>query len=404
LARASARLEAPGINTVGADGTTLVWQEAKGANVLDVDGNRFVDLTSGFGVAAVGHRHDAVIAAVREQAGLLLHGLADVHSHPNRVRLARLLLKQAPVEDAQVFFAVSGSDAVEIALKTALLATGREGVLVFEPAYHGLSLGALQLSSRPAFRQPFAAHFHPSVDRLPFGCPASQIDAWLRHHPEAACIVIEPIVGREGILLPPSGWLGELRRLCRQHRVLLVADEIFTGFGRTGRWFAVDHEDVRPDLLCCGKALGGGLPMAAVIGRRDLFAAWERDGEALHTGTFVGHPLSCAAALATLGVMRSERLPGRAARLGRQVEECLSTWSERYATVVATRGRGLMWGVEMETAETATQLTRTLLERGVLALAGGPVGRVLQILPPLVISEPQLFGALDIIESSLQDL
>jgi 4-aminobutyrate aminotransferase-like enzyme len=404
LARQSSRHEAPGINTVAADGTTLVWQEAKGTNVLDVDGNRFVDLTSGFGVAAIGHRHKAVIDAVRKQAGLLLHGLADVHSHANRARLARLLLELTPVEDAQVFFAVSGSDAIEVALKTALLATGREGVLTFEPAYHGLSFGALQLTSRPEFRQPFAAHFHTCVDRLPFGCSAAEIDGWLRRHPRTGCVVVEPIVGREGILVPPTGWLGELHRLCVRHQVLLIADEIFTGFGRTGRWFAVDHEDVEPDLLCCGKALGGGLPIAAVIGRRDLLAAWGRDGEALHTGTFVGHPLSCAAALATLGVMRSGRLPGRAARLGRRVEKILGTWSARYATVIDIRGRGLMWGVEIETAEAAHQLTGTLLERGVLALAGGPEGRVLQLLPPLAIHESQLLGALDIIESSLADI
>jgi len=404
LARRSARYEAPGINAVRPDGTTLVWQEALGTNVLDVDGNRYLDLTAGFGVAAVGHRHAAVVAAIRDQAGLLVHGLGDVHSHLERSALAHQLLQLAPIEDAQVFFGVSGSDAVEIALKTALLATRRERVLVFEPAYHGLSLGALQLTSRPAFRQPFADRFRDTVDRLPFGCATGEIDRWLGRHPQTACVIVEPIVGREGILLPAPGWLTELGRLCRQHEVLLVVDEIFTGFGRTGRWFAVDHENVKPDLLCCGKSLGGGLPIAAVVGRRSLLAAWDQKGEALHTGTFVAHPVSCAAALATLRVMKSERLPRRAARLGHLIENRLQSWSQRYPTVAATRGRGLMWGVELHDSETAYRLTRALLAHGVIALAGGAEGRVLQLLPPLVISERQLSRALEILELSLEEL
>ena len=404
LARRSARYEAPGINTVDPDGTTLVWREAKGANVLDVDGNRYLDFTAGFGVAAVGHRHPAVVAAIRDQAGLLVHGLADVHSHPGRSELARQLVRLAPVDDAQVFFAVSGSDAIEIALKTAFLATHRDRVLVFDPAYHGMSLGALQLTSRSAFRKPFAHTLGNRVDRLPFGCPEAELDNWLRRHPQTACVIVEPIAGREGIVLPPPGWLGELRRLCTQHHVLLVADEIFTGFGRSGRWFAVDHEGVRPDVLCCGKALGGGLQVAAMIGRRDLLSSWDRDGEALHTGTFVAHPMACAAALATLGVIRSARLPGRAARLGRLVEVRLRTWEGGFESVVATRGRGLMWGVEMADSDTAHRLTLNLLARGVIALAGGPDGRVVQLLPPLVISDSQLNAALEIVESALVDI
>ena len=404
LARHSTRLEAPGINAVGPDGTTLVWQEAKGANVLDVDGNRYVDLTAGFGVAAVGHRHPAVVAAIRQQSGTLIHGLGDVHSHPRRSELAREVLKQTPVDAGQVFFGVSGSDAVEIAVKTAMLATGSAGVLTFEPAYHGLSLGALNLTSRPEFREPFAEHLHANVHRLSFGCPSAEIANWLRRHPEASCVVVEPTVGREGVLLPPLGWLPELRRLCSQHQVLMIADEIFTGFGRTGRWFAVDHESVRPDLLCCGKALGGGLPIAAVVGRRDLMVAWKKSGEALHAGTFAAHPLSCAAALATLRVIRSERLVQRSARLGRQVASRLRDWPENHPSVLAVRGHGLMWGVELANSATAHRLTRTLLGRGVLALAGGPSGRVLQLLPPLVISESQLFGALDILAAALEEI
>ena len=193
LSRRSARYESPGINALGPEGTTVVWQEARGANVMDVDGNRYLDLTAGFGVAAVGHRHPAVAAAVRRQTGLLLHGLGDVHSHANRAELAKQIQLQTPVDDGQVFFGVSGSDAIEIALKTAFLATGKNRVLAFDSAYHGLSLGALQLTSRAAFRQPFANTLGDFVDRLPFATAPEKIDSWLRRHPTTACVVVEPV-------------------------------------------------------------------------------------------------------------------------------------------------------------------------------------------------------------------
>lgn len=396
--------EAPGINTLGAGLLSLVWEEARGSNVLDVDGNRFVDLTSGFGVAAVGHRHPAVVAAVRRQSGRLLHGLADVHPHRLRIDLAERLSALAPVDDPTVYFAVSGADALEVALKTAILATGHQRILAFTPSYHGLTLGALALSSREAFRLPFAHHLSRIVERLPFGAPLADLTTRLDDGPPFAAVVVEPIVGREGILLPPTGWLSALSRLCRARGTLLVADEVFTGFGRTGALFAVEDETVRPDLLACGKALGGGLPIAAVIGRRELMAAWNRGGEALHTGTFVAHPLACAAALATLGVLDQEALPQRAARLGRAIGPRLAAWPSRFAAVHEIRGRGLVWGVELHSHAGAAHAVSEALAHGVLWLAGGPEGRVAQIVPPLVISERQLSDALDRLETVLAGL
>lgn len=404
LSRRLAVREAAGINTLVDGAPSLLWEEARGANVLDVDGNRFVDLTSGFGVAAVGHRHPRVVAAVRLQAGRLLHGMADVHAHPGRVELAGRLAALAPVDEPTVYFAVSGSDALEIALKTAVLATGRGRVVAFDPSYHGLTLGALALSSRPSFREPFLGHLSPAVERLPFGASPEAVAASLSRRPAVAAVVVEPIVGREGVLLPPAGWLAALARLCRAHGALLVVDEIFTGLGRTGTLFAVETEGVRPDLLCCGKALGGGLPIAAVVGRRPLLAAWERGGEALHTGTFVAHPLSCAAALATLDVLRSERLVARAATLGRELAPRLAEWPKRFPQVVAVRGRGLLWGVELGSRAAAARAVAGGLAHGVLWLAGGPEGRVAQIVPPLAVARHQLDGALSRLETVLAEL
>jgi 4-aminobutyrate aminotransferase-like enzyme len=417
LAEALSRLEAPGVNTIAAAAGAeppIVWESARGANVRDVDGNRYVDLTSGFGVAAVGHRHPRVVAAVRRQAGRLLHGLGDVHAHPQRVELAARLVRLAPVDDPQVFFATSGAEAVEIALETALAATGRPGIVAFSPSYHGLTLGALSVTSRPEFRAPFAPYLHPHVRRLAFGCPPAALAAALAgsstgaaatagHAGAAGAVILEPIVGREGVLVPPPGWLAAVARTCREAGALLVADEIFTGFGRTGHLFAVEAEGVRPDLLCCGKALGGGLPIAAVLARRPLFEIWRTPGEALRTSTFLANPLACAAALAVLDVLERDRLPARAARLEPRLAARLGTWPGRLPAVAGVRGRGLLWGIELRSRDAAGRCVAAARRRGVLILAGGPEGSVAQLAPPLTIAEPQLAAALDLLEESLAE-
>lgn len=400
---------APGISTVVGGEPSLVWQEALGANVLDVDGNVFVDLTSGFGVASIGHRRPEVVAAIALQAAYLVHALGDVSAHPARLYLARRLVDLAPIasaedDKAQVFFAVSGADAVEIALKTALAATARPGVVAFDPGYHGLSAGALAATSRPEFRAPFSAHLHPHVERFAFGGPLEPLAARLERR-DVGAVIFEPVVGREGVLFPPAGWLEALAGITRRSGALLIADEIFTGFGRTGHRFAVEAEAVRPDLLCCGKALGGGLPVAAVLGRRSLFAVWNTAGEALHTATFLAHPLACAAALAALDVLETERLAERALRLGGSlIGPRLSSWPARFAAVREVRGRGMLWGIELKNPAAAKSLVAGALRGGVLLLAGGPRGTVAQIAPPLAISEPQLALALDVLEGVLPSM
>jgi 4-aminobutyrate aminotransferase-like enzyme len=399
----SARLashEAPGINTLGiADQAAVVWREALGANVVDVDGNRYIDLTGGFGVAAVGHRHPRVVAAVRAQTERLVHGLGDVAAHPARIELAERLSALAPLDEPRVHFAVSGADAVEIALKTALAATGRPRVIAFDPAYHGATLGALAVSSRAEFRAPFAAHLHPHVVRLPFGCATPLVDDELARG-DCAALLVEPVAGREGVRVPPAGWLSGLARVARDHGALLVVDEILTGGGRTGTLFAVEQEGVRPDLLCCGKALAGGLPFGAVIGSRALLEVWRTAGEALHTGTFVAHPLACAAALATLHVIDDESLVARAAQLAALVVERFDRITG-LPGVRSLRGVGALWGVELEDPGRARRAASECRAAGVLLLSGGASARVLQIAPPLVITDDQFCLALDIVQGAI---
>jgi acetylornithine/succinyldiaminopimelate/putrescine aminotransferase len=217
---------------------------------------------------------------------------------------------------------------------------------------------------------------------------------------DVAAFFVEPVQGK-GVHIPPPGYLAEATLLCRRHGALLVADEVLTGFGRTGRWFAVEHEGVAPDLLVVGKALGGGLPIAAVVGAAETMEAWRVDGEALHTATFVANPLACAAALAVLDVLEEDDLPARAAALEPALAARLAGWPERFAAVRAVRGRGLLWGVELADAAAAARLVAGALARGVLLLAGGPRGRVAQLVPPLSIADHQLDAALDVLEEVL---
>lgn len=401
LSATLAAAEAPVVNTIYNGKPSIVWKEAVGSNVIDVDGNRYIDLTAGFGVAAVGHRHPKVVEAVRDQSERLLHGLGDVHAHPSRVQLAERLRHISPIDDSQVYFAISGADAVEIALKTAHLSTGRAGVIAFEPAYHGLTLGALSVSSRAPFRSPFAEALRPGVHRLSRDCSQEELEGLLDRQPAIGSVIVEPIAGREGVLYPRSGWLQMLSHVCRDHDVVLIADEILTGFGRTGSLFAVQAEDIQPDLICCGKALAGGLPIGAVLGGRSLMASWEVEGEALHTATFLANPLSCAAALAVLGILEEEGLIDRAAALGETVGSRLRQW-ESSPQVAQIRGRGLLWGIEMEGGLAAT-IAAKALRRGVLVLPSGPEGRVLQICPPLTIARSQLDESLSILERLLEE-
>jgi len=394
--------EAPGINSLVAGTTAMLWAEALGSNVVDVDGNRYVDLTAGFGVAAVGHRHPAVVAAVREQGEQLVHGLGDVYAHPARLELAERLCALAPLAAPRVYFAVSGADAVEIALKTGRLHSGRPGVLAFDPAYHGTTLGALAATSRQAFREPFTGPLERLVHRLPYGASSEQIQEILERQPDIGTCLVEPVIGREATRWPPPGWLAALGDLCRRHEVVLAVDEIFTGFGRCGAWFVCREAGVEPDLVCCGKALGGGLPIAAVLGRKEVMGAWRSDGEARHTATFVAHPLACAAALATLEVIESEDLAGRARRLGHRFGQALEPLRNGPG-VTDIRGQGLLRAIELDSPSRAQTLSHHLLHQGLIALAGGASGTVLQLSPPLVITEQQLDHAAAVLHEVLAD-
>ncbi|HZO94495.1 MAG TPA: aspartate aminotransferase family protein [Candidatus Baltobacteraceae bacterium] len=409
LARELARYEAPGVTYLG-DDYPVFWERAEGALVWDLDGNRYLDLTSAFGVAATGHTNAAVVAAIETQARALIHGMGDVHPTEVRTRLLRRLAEIAPGDLTKTYLATSGSEAVEFALKTALLATKRPRFLAYHGAYHGLSLGALEVAGIDKFRAPFAPLVAERATFLPYpGRETSLEDALagvrraLARDGDIGAIVVEPIQGRGGVIVPPAGFLPGLRALCDELGLLLIVDEIYTGFGRTGTLFACEREGVVPDLLCIGKAIAGGVPLAATIGTPRVMDAWPVSaGEALHTSTFLGNPLACAAALAQIEEVERLDVCARAreheALLGERLDGLRSLPGVR-----DVRGVGCLWAVEFEHAGRANRVVVRGLANGLVLLQSGPTGTSVTIAPPLTIEERQLTRALDLFERTVRE-
>lgn len=403
----------------------VFWEGAAGANVRDVDGNVYVDLTGAFGVSVAGHGNPRVTQALRDQAGLLIHGMGDVHPPEAKVELLEILTRLAPWPHGRAVLGSSGSEAVEVALKTALLATGKPGVIAFEESYHGLTLGSLAVTEREYFRSPFRARLYPGVSFVPFpdtvreGAAAgprslealSRVLATGAGGHEVGAVIIEPIQGRGGVRIPPEGFLGEVCRLTREAGALLIFDEIFTGLGRTGSFFACQHEDVRPDLLCLGKGLGGGLPLSACVGSREVMDAWPLStGEAIHTSTFLGHPLACVAGTALLRELESQALVGRSRTLGEDLLKGLQEALGGVSGVLDVRGRGLFLGIEFGDPDTlepldgaAVKIAQEALRRGILVLPAGRQGHVLELSPPLVITRDQTDWAIPMLVGIIRE-
>jgi 4-aminobutyrate aminotransferase-like enzyme len=388
----------------------VFWESARGSTVTDVDGNRYLDFTSAFGVASAGHSNPHVAAAIAQQAARLMHGMGDVHPTEVRTKLLERLPGILPAGLTKTFLATTGAEAVEAAMKTAIVATGKPHFAAFKGGYHGLSLGALAVCGIERFREPFAAAVGGNTLLLDYPGDAAgvsaepavaEIRAALAARDDLAAVVVEPIQSRGGCVVPPPGFLAGLRAACADLGVLLIFDEIYTGFGRTGAWFAAHHEGVVPDVICIGKAFGSGFPISAAVARPEIMDAWpESTGEALHTSTYLGNPMGCAAALATIDDMERNALPARARRLGLALGSRLEALGDR-KRVVGVRGRGMMWGVQLRDAATADAVVKRALKGGLILVQSGPDGDVIAIAPPLVIAEEQLGRGLEILEDAI---
>lgn len=407
LASRLQRVESPNITCLTPQ-PPIFWEQAHGANVRDVDDNIYIDLTSGFGVANAGHANAAVAHAIAQQAQQLAHGLGDVYPAEVKVRLLERIASLLPGGLEVGILGSSGAEAVEAALKTAVMRTGRTGILAFTGAYHGLTYGALSVTHRSHFREPFRQQLHKEVYFAPFpqtdadrDPTLTAIDAVLEHH-DIGCIIVEPIQGRGGIVVPPDWFLPALRERCNGNTCLLIFDEIYVGMGRTGRWLACEHWNVVPDVVAIGKGLSGALPISATFGTTDAMAAWPPSaGEAIHTSTFIGNPIACAAALAQIKELESRNLLERAALLGDHIRNRVADWPARFPAVRSVRGIGLIQAIVLENEIIAQQMMHDCLQRGLLLLLEGAPARILAITPPAVITLQQLDFALDAIADLL---
>ena len=399
-----------------------------GARITDVDGNTYLDFAGGIGVMNVGHSHPAVVAAIQEQAALYTHTCAHVLTPPPYVELARRLTEIMPGSFAKKTLLVnSGAEAVENAIKIARAATGRSGVISFENSFHGRTNLALALTGkvRP-YRQDFGP-FAPNIHTLPYpyvyrcpqhsGTDGSDCHEWREALERAfltriaaeqvAAIIVEPVQGEGGFIVPPAHFLPELRDICTEHGILLIIDEVQSGFGRTGKLFAVEHAGVEPDLLLMAKSLAGGLPLAAVVGRAEYMDAPLPGGLG---GTYGGNPVACAAALAVLDVFAREGLTDRGRALGEQAMARMREWYGRYPLVGEVRGLGAMVAIELVTDRAqrtpATGAAGRILvearERGLILIKAGLYDNVIRLLMPLVTTDEELAEGLDILEAALE--
>ncbi len=382
----------------------VFWERAEGGNVWDADGNRYLDLTSGFGVATAGYGPEWQRRVYAEQPGLLAHAMGDVHPPVAKAALCRKLsevtFERWGAGPGKVILGSAGFEAVEAALKTARLATGKSGVVAFAGGYHGLGYGAVTATGWEFFRSPLRGQLAEFATFVPFPgmredpAAAALVVRRAVAETDAGAIVVEPVQGRGGVRIPPARFLAALRRVADETGALLIFDEIYTGLFRTGRWFACDHDHGGvPDIICLGKALTGSFPLSACVGRAEVMDAWpESRGEALHTSTFLGHPVGCAMALASLEYWSD-------AERESDVLRAESAWCHALAALMKcpgvkeVRGRGVLWGVEMEDAGRVQRVVKEGLKKGLILLGGGEDGRVLTLSPPAVLEKDEISRA-----------
>jgi 4-aminobutyrate aminotransferase len=411
--------------------TNLDIERGEGSWLITRDGQRYLDYTSGIGVTNTGHAHPRVAAAVAEQAGKLLHGQQNIVYHEPGLRLHARLAGLLPGGPWQAFLANSGTEAVEATVKLARAATGRTAVIGFRYGFHGRTAQSMALTSaKSAYRSAFEplpgstyqadfpyCYRAPGGPHAPDACTCdweARLDLLFHQVIEpdrVAAIIVEPVIGEGGYIVPPRTFLPRLREITRQHGILLAADEIQTGFGRTGRLFAVEHVDVVPDILLLAKGIASGLPLSGIVARRELLEQW---GPGAHGGTYGGNVVSCAAALATLDVIEEEGLVANAEARGQQLLGGLRELAGRHPAIGDARGLGLMAALELvkpgegdgrtPDGQSARRVLMAALERHLMLLTAGPYGNVLRIIPPLVTAADEIDRALGVLDEALAEV
>ena len=386
----------------------LVIADGRGATVTDVDGNTYVDFAGGVGCMNVGHSHPRVVEAIRDQAERFTHTDFTVVPYENYVGLAERLLELAPISgETRAGFFNSGAEAIENSIKFARAHTKRPGVIAFEGGFHGRTLLALSLTSKTHPYKAGLGPFAPETYRVPFDdLDALEYAFKTRVAAEdVAAIVLEPVQGEGGFIVPSSEFVHGLRRICDEHGIVFVADEVQTGFCRTGKTFAIEHFGVEPDLMVVAKSIAAGLPLSGVLGRAEIMDA---PGDGAVGGTYVGNPVAIAAAHAVLDVIAEERLNERAEALGETIRARMEGWQDRFGAVADVRGLGAMLAIAIERdgkpdADLATAVAEGAARRGLLLLKAGIYSNSIRVLVPLVIEDAELAEALDVWEDALTE-
>ena len=401
--------------------TDVLAERAKGVYIYAANGRRYLDFTSGIGVTNTGHCHPKVVAAAQEQVGKLIHGQVNIVYHQPVLDLARELLTVAPKGLESFFFSNSGAEAVEGAIKLARQTTGRPNIIVFQGGFHGRTVGAMSLTtSNTVYRvgyQPLMAGVFvaPYPYTYRYGWTPEETSAFclreLRHllvtqtaPQETAAVLIEPILGEGGYVPPPHNFLQGVRQICSEHGLLFIADEVQSGFGRTGRWFGHQHYDVTPDIMIMAKGIASGFPLSGIAARPQLMDAWIPGS---HGGTYGGNAVSCAAAVATIRVIREEGLLENSTRMGEYLMARLRALQRKYPVIGDVRGLGLMVASEFSTADdqpdtkTAKAIRIKCLEDNLLLLTCGSYGNVIRWIPPLIVRQAQMDEALETFERAL---
>jgi 4-aminobutyrate aminotransferase/(S)-3-amino-2-methylpropionate transaminase len=397
----------------------VVIEHGSGATLTDVDGNTFLDFTGGVGCLNVGHAHPRLVEAISEQAAKFLHTDFTIVPYEVYVTLAERLVATAPVSaPAKAAFFNAGTEAVENAIKFARAYTKRPAVIAFEGGFHGRTLLSLSLTSKTHPYKAGLGPFAPEVYRLPFaqdyrGPSAAEALAALERAlvtqiaaESVAAIVIEPVQGEGGFVVAPPEFLEGVRRICDDNGIVLVVDEVQTGFGRTGKMWGIEHYDVEPDLMCVAKSIAGGLPLSGVIGRAEIMDA---PGDSAIGGTYVGNPVAQAAALAVLDVFEDEGLIAAANQIGETIRARMVAWQQRWDAIGDVRGLGAMLAIELvhgrstkdPAPELASAVVEAAAERGLLLLKSGIYSNCIRVLVPLVLSEGELDEALGVWEDAL---
>ena len=386
----------------------IVIAEAQGATITDVDGNTFVDFTGGVGCLNVGHSNPRVVEAAREQLERFTHTDFTIVPYENYVALAERLCELVPISgEVRAAFFNAGAEAIENSVKFARAYTKRPAVIAFDGGFHGRTLLALSLTSKTHPYKAGLGPFAPEVYRVPFN-DVDELERAFKTRvaaEEVAAIVFEPVQGESGFIVAEQEFVAGLRRICDENGIVLVADEVQTGFCRTGRVFAMEHFDVEPDLMTIAKSIAAGLPLSGVIGRAEIMDA---PGDSAVGGTYVGNPVAIAAAHGVLDTIAEERLADRAAEVGEAIRGRMESWRERFDEVAEVRGLGAMLAIELRqngepAAELATAVVEAAARRGLLMLKAGIHGNCIRVLVPLVISEAELDEALTVWEEALDE-